>query len=133
MKTLALAEPETGYVQGMGYMTAVFLTYMDMEDALVSMLGLFRRYQMRDMFAPKMPGLQKAFYVHLSLVKKYMPRLGKHLMEAKFEPSMYGSQWFMTIFSCHLPFECTVRIWDIFIVEGKKILFRVALAIFKLN
>ena len=46
---------------------------------------------------------------------------------------MYASQWFMTIFSVNIPFESTIRIWDIFLVEGKKILFRIALAIFKLN
>lgn len=46
---------------------------------------------------------------------------------------MYASQWFMTIYSCNFPFEATVRIWDIFLVEGKKILFRIALALFKLN
>jgi Rab-GTPase-TBC domain len=39
----------------------------------------------------------------------------------------------MTIFSCNFPFPNIVRIWDIFIVEGKKILFRIALAVFKLN
>lgn len=88
---------------------------------------------MREMYLPKMPGLQKAFYVHLSLVRKYMPKLGTHLINSKFEPSMYGSQWFMTIFSVNFPFECTIRIWDIFMVEGKKILYRIALAIFKLN
>ena len=39
----------------------------------------------------------------------------------------------MTLYSCGFPFAAIVRIWDIFIVEGKKILYRVALAIFKLN
>ena len=39
----------------------------------------------------------------------------------------------MTLFSCGFPFAVIVRIWDILIVEGKKILYRVALAIFKLN
>jgi hypothetical protein len=38
----------------------------------------------------------------------------------------------MTVFSCALPFPCIVRIWDIFMVEGRKIVYRVALAIFKL-
>lgn len=39
----------------------------------------------------------------------------------------------MTIFSCNFPFPCIVRIWDIFTVEGRKILYRIALAVFKLN
>jgi Rab-GTPase-TBC domain len=88
---------------------------------------------MQDMFMPKMPGLSKAFYVHLSLMKKYMPKLHVYLLNNKFEPSMYASQWFMTIFSVNFPFEFTVRIWDMFLIEGKKVLFRVALAIFKMN
>lgn len=39
----------------------------------------------------------------------------------------------MTLFSCGFPFALIVRIWDIFVVEGRKILYRIALAIFKLN
>jgi hypothetical protein len=88
---------------------------------------------MREMYMPGMPGLQKSFYVHLSLMKKYLPKLNNYLIGGKFEPSMYGSQWFMTIYAINFPFECTVRIWDIFMVEGRKILYRIALAIFKLN
>ncbi|CDW71133.1 tbc protein [Stylonychia lemnae] len=133
LKALSISEPETGYVQGMGYMAAVLLTYMDMEDAFCCMIGLLKGFQVREMYLPKMPGLQRAFYIHLNLMKKYLPKLNQHLINAKYEPTMYGSQWFMTIFAVGFPFELTVRIWDIFMVEGRKILFRVALAIFKLN
>jgi len=66
-------------------------------------------------------------------MRKYLPKLNTHLINTKFEPTMYGSQWFMTIFAVGFPFELTVRVWDIFMVEGRKILFRIALAIFKLN
>jgi hypothetical protein len=45
---------------------------------------------------------------------------------------MYASPWFMTIYTVNFPFECTIRIWDIFFIEGSKILYRVALALFKL-
>lgn len=133
LKALSIAEPETSYVQGMGYMAAVLLTYMDMEDAFCCMVGLLKTYNMRDMYLPKMPGLQKAFYVHLSLMKKYLPKLNTHLLNSKYEPSMYLSQWFMTIFALNYPFDLVVRIWDIFMIEGKKILYRIALALFKLN
>ena len=39
----------------------------------------------------------------------------------------------MTLFSCSFNFKSTVRIWDIYFVEGKKIIHRVALAMFKIN
>ena len=48
-------------------------------------------------------------------------------------PMLYATQWFMTIFSTNLPLELTLRIWDIFFIEGQKILFRIGLAIMKIN
>jgi hypothetical protein len=55
------------------------------------MKSILDNFGMRDMFMPKMPGLSRAFYVHLSLMKKYMPKLHIHLINNKFEPSMYAS------------------------------------------
>ncbi|KAJ3433550.1 growth hormone-regulated tbc protein [Anaeramoeba flamelloides] len=42
-------------------------------------------------------------------------------------------QWFMCLFICCLPTECVLRIFDIVFAEGYKILFRVSLALFKIN
>lgn len=39
----------------------------------------------------------------------------------------------MTLFTVGIPYECTVRIYDAFLVEGQKILYRVALLILKEN
>lgn len=72
---MAIEEEEAGYVQGMGYMVAVLLTYMDREDSFCTMKSILNTYGMKEMFLPKMPGLSKAFYIHLSLMKKYMPKL----------------------------------------------------------
>ena len=46
---------------------------------------------------------------------------------------MYLTQWFLTLFSTKIPLELTLRIWDIFFIEGQKILYRIALAILKIN
>ena len=39
----------------------------------------------------------------------------------------------MTLFSIYFPFDTVVRVWDIYLVEGRKTLFRIALAILKIN
>ena len=39
----------------------------------------------------------------------------------------------MTIFSNNVPLELTLRIWDVFFIEGQKIIYRVALAVLKIN
>lgn len=45
---------------------------------------------------------------------------------------MYASKWFMTLFSDYFPMNIVVRILDIYLMEGRKIIFRLTLAIFKL-
>jgi hypothetical protein len=46
---------------------------------------------------------------------------------------MFATSWFLTIFSQEVPIQLTLRIWDIFFIEGKKVLYRIALAILKIN
>lgn len=46
---------------------------------------------------------------------------------------MYSSHWFLTLFSNYFEIEIVLRIWDIYFVEGRKTIFRIALAILKVN
>jgi hypothetical protein len=46
---------------------------------------------------------------------------------------MYASQWFLSFFATNLKYETMVRIVDIFLLEGQKVLYKVAIAILKLN
>jgi len=47
-------------------------------------------------------------------------------------PSMYASCWFLTVFSADLSFKLVVRIWDVFLFEGMKIVFQEGMALLKL-
>ena len=135
LKCLSIVEPELGYVQGMGYMAAILLTYVDKEDAFSIMLKIINgeQYKMKEFYKAAMPGLKTSYYVFLVLLKKYMPKLYVHLEQQYFMPPLYATQWFMTLFSSNMPLELTLRIWDIFFIEGQKILYRIGLAIFKIN
>ena len=68
----------------------------------------------------------------LSLFKKYLPRLFQKLNDVGFSPQMYASKWFMTLFSDYFTMNIVVRILDIYLMEGRKIIFRIALAIMKM-
>jgi len=57
------------------------------------------------------------------------PKLHAHLAKENCHPSMYATQWFITLFSYSLPFDVVLRIWDVAMLEGTKAIFRVALAL----
>ena len=69
----------------------------------------------------------------MKLVEKFMPKIYKKLIENNIYPTMYASQWFFTCFANCLPFNAVVRIFDCYLLEGEKIIFRIALALFKMK
>jgi Rab-GTPase-TBC domain len=55
------------------------------------------------------------------LVQDELPALGRHLANEGVAPSMYCSHWFMTAFAYALPFDHLLRVWDVFLLEGIKV------------
>ena len=53
-----------------------------------------------------------------------VPRLGAHLRAEGVLPTMFCSHWFITLFAYTLPFDHLLRAWDIFFLEGIKVIFR---------
>eukprot|EP00923_Selenidium_pygospionis_P024882 GHVN01043688.1.p1 GENE.GHVN01043688.1~~GHVN01043688.1.p1 ORF type:complete len:197 (+),score=35.07 GHVN01043688.1:74-592(+) len=102
---------------------------MDEEDAFLMLTALLEKHEMAGLFRPGLPLLDLYFYQFQRLLQERNPALYDYLEMLGVGPTMYASQWFMTIFAYNFPFEAVVRIWDVFLNEGKTTLFRVALAI----
>ena len=92
-----------------------------------------KKYGMAGLFSDKMPLLTESFFIFEALLKRSVPRLANHLNRMHVHSSMYASRWFITVFSCNFPFECVNRVWDIYLNEGPRIVFRVAVAIMKMK
>jgi hypothetical protein len=48
-------------------------------------------------------------------------------------PELYATHWFITVFVDTLPPAVVVRIWDIYLKQGRKCIYRIVLAIMKIN
>ena len=123
----------TGYVQGMGFITALFLTYMNEESSFWLLHSLLVNYGLEGFFKKDFPELRKCLYVLLSLMKKFLPKIYHQLKSKKIYPTMYASQWFFTFFASVFDFNVLVRLFDCLLLEGFKIIYRIALGLFKIN
>lgn len=74
---------------------------------------------------------QCALYVYAELGKKHLGRLWTHLIEQGMHPTMYATEWIMTMFCRGFSFELATRVMDVYMYEGQKIVYRVALALIK--
>ena len=117
----------------MGFIVAVFLSYMDEESSFFMLDSLMKKYGLEGFYKPNFPDLKKTFYILLNLMKKFLPKIYELFKKEGMMPSMYASEWFICVFSRNLEFNTLVRIFDVFLLEGYKVIYRFALAFLKLK
>jgi ecotropic viral integration site 5 protein len=133
LKALSLHFPDVGYCQAMCSPTAMMVSYVPDEDAFWVLERVFAgpKYgDFKNMFKRGFPLLFEYLYIHDNLIRSIMPKVYKRLQSLGLDSTMYGPAWYSTIFS-RMPIALVLRIWDIFLHEGPKILFRVGLGIIK--
>uniref|UniRef100_A0A673WDX1 Ecotropic viral integration site 5 n=1 Tax=Salmo trutta TaxID=8032 RepID=A0A673WDX1_SALTR len=90
-------------------------------------------YRLRELFKPSMAELGLCMYQFEYMIQELLPDLHIHFQAQSFHTSMYASSWFLTIFLTSFPLPVATRIFDIFMLEGLEIVFRVGLAILQMN
>ena len=133
LSSYSLYNKEVGYVQGMGFLTALFLIYMDEESSFFMLDSIMNKYEMKGVYLPGFPELRKKFYVLLNLEKKLVPKIYDILKRDNMLPSLYASEWFICLFTKDLNVNFVVRIFDTFFLEGFKVIYRFALAFLKIK
>ncbi|KAJ6793583.1 EVI5-like protein [Iris pallida] len=134
LKAYSVYDREVGYVQGMGFLVGLLLLYMSEEDAFWLLVALLKgavHAPMEGLYLVGLPLVQQYLFQFEQLVKEHLPKLGQHFSEEMINPSMYASQWFITVFSYSFPFPLALRIWDVFLYEGVQIVFQVGLALLR--
>ncbi|XP_063782934.1 USP6 N-terminal-like protein isoform X2 [Pseudophryne corroboree] len=131
----SLYNTEVGYCQGMSQITAVLLMYMNEEDAFWALVKLFSgpRHSMHGFFVPGFPKLLRFQEHHDKLMKKFMPKLKQHFETQELYTSLYTMKWFFQCFLDRTPFTLNLRIWDIYILEGDRVLTAMSYTIVKLH
>ncbi|KAF4532149.1 hypothetical protein B566_EDAN015300 [Ephemera danica] len=101
---------EIGYCQGMSQIAALLLMYLNEEDAFWALSILEH---------------------HDKIMKKFLPRLKKHLDKNGVDTGIYTLKWFFQ--SGEIPFTLTLRIWDVYLYEGEKVLTGMAYTLLKMH
>ncbi|ESO13048.1 hypothetical protein HELRODRAFT_188085 [Helobdella robusta] len=130
LKAYSIYQPSVGYCQAQGPIAAVLLTVMPVEQAFWCFGTICDKY-MEGYFDPGLEAVQIDGMVMFSLMKKVSPQTYRHLKSQKVDPLLYMTEWFMCLFSRTLPWPTLLRIWDMFMCEGIKVIFKVALVLVK--
>ncbi|CAF4469455.1 unnamed protein product, partial [Rotaria sp. Silwood2] len=132
LQIFCLHNPTMGYCQGMNFIVAVALLLLEPEDAFWLLIAITECH-LNNYYDAGLTGAQVDQFVLKDLLKQKAPDIDQHFEINEVEITSLTLNWFMAIFIESVPFETLLRIWDCFLLEGAKVLFRFALAILIIN
>lgn len=125
-------DPEVGYCQGMSTIAAFLLLYFDETAAFEAFVKLMSRDDLRLMYCTGFPLLFEYFWIQERLMKKFLPKLWRHLEQHSITTSIYATKWYLTLF-LSFPTRLAARIWDLLLFYGVDILPLTAISLLKLH
>lgn len=126
-------KPDVGYSQGMSFLAAVLLLYMEPHEAFTCFVNmLLHKSCFLHFFMIKMPEVRVYLMVHEKLMSEEMPSLYSHFKQYGIESDLYMINWVMSLYCRALPLDLVTRIWDVYVLDGDVAIFRAALGILRL-
>lgn len=124
--------PSVGYCQAMNFFAGLLLLLMSEENAFWTLVGILDDY-FDGYYSEEMIESQVDQLVLEELVRERFPKLVNHLDYLGVQVAWVTGPWFLTIYTNMLPWESVLRVWDVLLYEGTRVmLFRAALALLEL-
>ncbi|NXJ01007.1 TBD2A protein, partial [Psophia crepitans] len=126
--------PAIGYCQGLNRLAAVALLVLeDEESAFWCLVHIVENLMPADYYSDTLITSQVDQRVFKDFLSEKLPRLMAHFEQYQIDVSLITFNWFLVAFVDSLVSDILLRVWDAFLYEGTKVIFRYALAIFKYN
>lgn len=133
LQSFLYLKPDIGYSQGMSFLAAVLLLYMDSYDAFCCFSNmLLYKSCFLNFFRIKMPEVKVYLLIHEKFLEEEMPSLYNHFKKHGIESDLYMINWVMSLYCRALTLELVTRIWDLYVLDGDVAIFRSALGILKM-
>ena len=80
-------------------------------------------------YYPNLLGVLIDLNVFKFLMRDRLPKLCNHLETFNFDLDILVTKWLIVLFVNHLPLDAELAVWDLFLIKGSTVLFRVALTL----
>ena len=128
LSALAFIRPEIGYCQGMNFIAGALIELIEEEEKIFWIfLSFIDNIDMYLLYLKNMPDYSIRVFQLNYFIKQYFPDLFNHFKKNQITPDIIFSKWILTIFSNYLPFETCYKIWDLFIIDKWKAIFRISI------
>ncbi|KAL8706182.1 MAG: hypothetical protein Q9201_000760 [Fulgogasparrea decipioides] len=143
LRAFAVYRPQIGYCQSLNFLVGLLLLFLP-EEKTFWMLHIITTDHLPGTHELSLEGANVDLWVLMFALKESNPSIWAkvgvggedvgNIHAVRLPPiSLCTTTWFMSMFIGTLPIESVLRVWDVIFYEGSKMLFRIALAIFKMG
>ena len=127
---IAFIRPEIGYCQGMNFIVGALINFINSEEKCFWIFLYFiDNIGLKILYSQNVPEYLIKLYQLNYFINEKFPLLLPHLNKKQISPDIFFSKWILTIFSNFLPFETLYNIWDLFIIDKWKAIFKFSIII----
>lgn len=119
----------------MSWIAAFVLLHLSEEETFWFMIQVLNEPHLllKDLFKDGLPLLFVTLYQVERLLEKNCPLVYQHFEKHQIISQMYCAPFVLTLFTNRFPYECSERIWDIFLFEGWKHVIRTMVGFIKIH
>lgn len=131
--------PSINYCQSINYIAAVLLLFLPPERAFWTLVQLIeskstdKGLRISGYYKEGMTDLMRDILVLESILETRLKRVHAKFRIFGIDIGWICAEWFLCLFSISLPINTLLRVWDVLMLEGDKVLFRISFGIFKMN
>eukprot|EP00002_Diphylleia_rotans_P033925 TRINITY_DN7259_c0_g2_i1.p1 TRINITY_DN7259_c0_g2~~TRINITY_DN7259_c0_g2_i1.p1 ORF type:complete len:686 (+),score=98.02 TRINITY_DN7259_c0_g2_i1:50-2107(+) len=131
LRSYAAVTPEVGYCQSMNFIAGTLLLFMSEEEAFWMLFHIVDKMLPTNFYSRDIVGAQIENRVLNEMLRQKLAKPYDHLDDLGVPLPCITLEWIMCLLVNTLPFETTMKVWDLFFYEGLGIIFSVCFGIIK--
>ena len=117
----------------MNFIAGALINFIENEEKCFWIfLSFIDNIELNLLYLKNMPDYSIRVYQLNYYIKQFFPKLSNHFKKNQINPEIFFSKWILTIFSNYLPFDVLYKVWDIFILDQWKCIFKFSLILLKI-
>jgi len=130
LASIGFIRPEIGYCQGMNFIGGALINLIDNEEKCFWIfLSFIDNINLNLLYLKNMPDFLIRVYQLKKFMEFYFPKLYNHFRRTQINIDLFFSKWLLTIFANYFPFDVLYKVWDVFIIDKWKALFKFCMII----
>lgn len=121
--------PDLGYVQGMSFLASMLLLNLEPPAAFTVLANILNLPVEKAFYGMNVPLIDAYSLAVDAMIVECVPRIGRLFQKYEISARMFLLEWVMTLYAKALPLDIAAHVWDLFMLEGEIVIFRVAVAL----